>query len=85
MTNAHGFLLFQFHNGTIKRTPLIFAIRRERYFNSTMVRLKDRRIFFRYSAFSFQFHNGTIKSESLGQKRLEAIIFQFHNGTIKRF
>ena len=76
---------FQFQNGTIKRRqppPLMIILS---YFNSKMVRLRERCFVSNcYRCEKFQFQNGTIK-------RVWHFIvcgllfkFQFQNGTIKR-
>ena len=54
------------------------------YFNSTMVRLKEKSEASAKAALEFQFHYGTIKSQRSDiVAHLEAR-FQFHYGTIKR-
>ena len=52
---------FQFHYGTIKRKPTQGRTMRPTYFNSTMVRLKDRYGTGTAHRGEFQFHYGTIK------------------------
>ena len=53
------------------------------YFNSTMVRLKERHVYPYCLIASFQFHYGTIKRSNKGAKAIEDCLFQFHYGTIK--
>ena len=54
------------------------------YFNSTMVRLKERSDIVARLVARFQFHYGTIKSISGLFAISQCAIFQFHYGTIKR-
>ena len=74
---------FQFHYGTIKRRGTSILPKRIAYFNSTMVRLKERlrKSLSEYS--KFQFHYGTIKSKQHIYYNRQATLFQFHYGTIK--
>ena len=58
----HNILLFQFHYGTIKSDDGMPVTRSTVNFNSTMVRLKEKRRHLPAYAFAFQFHYGTIKS-----------------------
>ncbi len=77
-------ILFQFHNGTIKRHILHWLWQRFCCFNSIMVRLKDScKPRDKNVVPMFQFHNGTIKSEPLTFHPFGFFKFQFHNGTIK--
>ena len=59
-TKTSRFLRFQFHYGTIK-SLLSFPFLAFFYFNSTMVRLKERRRLTGIFRSRFQFHYGTIK------------------------
>ena len=54
-----------------------------RYFNSTMVRLKEPSYNYKRRTKEFQFHDGTIKRID-NEKNIDVDIFQFHDGTIKR-
>ena len=54
------------------------------YFNSTMVRLKDRYCIWRQHQALFQFHYGTIKRSRDIEWSYSNYLFQFHYGTIKR-
>ena len=61
-------------------SPLI-----KKYFNSTMVRLKEIvRSMLLPNHCLFQFHNGTIKRKANYSSSFLSVTFQFHNGTIKR-
>ncbi len=66
MTACRLSILFQFHNGTIKRTKAAKLMNRRKNFNSIMVRLKAGipmpAIFI---IIKFQFHNGTIKRSTI--------------------
>ena len=53
---------FQFHYGTIKRLPMPSIPLAKLHFNSTMVRLKVKKILLPTRVCKFQFHYGTIKS-----------------------
>ena len=76
---------FQFHYGTIKSSRADLATKPLHYFNSTMVRLKEReRLGFRHTKNLFQFHYGTIKRAETALYTGAVNSFQFHYGTIKR-
>ena len=62
MNNLERNTGFQFHYGTIKRKFISSFIPFVIYFNSTMVRLKDRPDTNEDLTVKFQFHYGTIKS-----------------------
>ena len=77
-------LLFQFHYGTIKRSPLCCSGLLPLNFNSTMVRLKAAPKGCWLNLLIFQFHYGTIKSAIYQANKISKDLFQFHYGTIKR-
>ena len=83
--SVFGFVLFQFHSGTIKRIAFKSTSFPFSSFNSILVRLKA------HSTGSdeqrrkrFQFHSGTIKSIISELPAGNVDMFQFHSGTIKR-
>ncbi len=77
--------LFQFHIGTIKSNLRNSRLLIDRHFNSTLVRLKARKLGVQSINFcKFQFHIGTIKSRPLYKGYSTLPTFQFHIGTIKR-
>ena len=53
---------FQFHNGAIKSDQGQEEIANLMYFNSIMVRLKEKLLNMQFLTWKFQFHNGAIKS-----------------------
>ena len=74
---------FQFHYGTIKSHTGHEYPRRERYFNSTMVRLKDSK---RNEdiAFFVDFNSTMVRLKASPQPAVTpTMVFQFHYGTIK--
>ena len=75
---------FQFHTGTIKRKGRGSRSGDYRYFNSTLVRLRDCKFAETCRKTTlFQFHTGTIKRDTASVLTALATIFQFHTGTIK--
>ena len=61
------------------------TLERQRYFNSTLVRLKAENAAMRPPPPElFQFHTGTIKRNTSSFRLRASGIFQFHTGTIKR-
>ncbi len=75
-------IIFQFHNGSIKRRAGADKERSEDDFNSTMVRLKvSSQIRSSCIEGIFQFHNGSIKSSGLWK---EVKLFYYFNSTMVR-
>ena len=78
------FPLFQFHNGSIKRSVGRGVERLRQRFNSQW--FDKSYLSFTNQSLSerFQFHNGSIKRMSHKELRDALAKFQFHNGSIKR-
>ena len=76
---------FQFHTGSIKKSPKIkLSSRRRRRFNSTLVQLKTAVAAPCCNCFVlFQFHTGSIKKIMENNYGICPSWFQFHTGSIK--
>ncbi len=78
--------MFQFRNGSIKRSFADLQPYWEKSFNSEMVRLKDELLFIQEVLDQqFQFRNGSIKSLFRFSESGVCWEFQFRNGSIKSF
>jgi len=74
---------FQFHTGSIKANKKSRKIFRAIRFNSTLVRLKQKKLIADELANQFQFHTGSIKAPCFQQIIVNRSKFQFHTGSIK--
>jgi len=84
LLHPHKYNLFQFHYGSVKRKSRNLSIRKWRYFNSTMVRLKAAPVYSCvYWGTSFQFHYGSVKSSNFIWDCCWLQQFQFHYGSVK--
>ena len=81
-----GNMKFQFHYGAIKRKQMNLPQSNcLGYFNSIMVRLKEKGITWTYKVLIvFQFHYGAIKRHTKVYFNHFGLTFQFHYGAIKR-
>ncbi len=76
---------FQFQYGAIKSLPVVFVVKPDGHFNSSMVRLKANPILLSFwFAFWFQFQYGAIKRQCNLLRRCCQKVFQFQYGAIKR-
>ncbi len=76
--------MFQFRNGSIKRSVAVTADTMTLGFNSEMVRLKGLRLSNVIGrGTKFQFRNGSIKRTKIIIYAREGNLFQFRNGSIK--